>query len=136
MRLVKTNPAFPGRPDVERRRPHIVLALFLVLSISACGSGGGSVSQEQYGLGSATLSWTPPTQNLDGSPLIDLTGYKIYYGNKPGNYRSSIHIDNPGLTIYVVEHLTPNTYYFVLTAVNSSGAESRFSNEVSKLVVY
>lgn len=127
---------FSSHLDVPLWRARLLLHLVLVVSISACGSGGGSVSERQYGLGSATLSWTPPTQNLDGSPLTDLAGYKIYYGNKPGNYDSSIHVDNPGLTIYVVEYLTPNTYYFVLTAINSSGVESRFSNEVSKLVVY
>ncbi len=105
--------------------------------ISACGGGGGgSVTVNQIGLGSATLSWTPPTQNSDGSPLTDLTGYKIYYGNESGNYQRSIQIDNPGIAIYVVENLTPNTYYFVLTAINSSGVESRFSNEVSRQVLY
>jgi len=57
-------------------------------------------------------------QNTDGSPLTDLTGYKIYYGNESGNYQASIQIDNPGIAIYVVENLTPNTYYFVLTVIN------------------
>jgi hypothetical protein len=133
---VKTNPAFPGRLDVPLWRAHFVITLLLAVSISACGSGGGSVTEKQYGTGSATLSWAPPTQNLDGSPLSDLAGYKIYYGNRAGDYHTSIHIDNPGMTIYVVEYLTPNTYYFVLTAINSSGVESRFSNEVSKLVLY
>ncbi len=102
--------------------------------ISACG-GGGSVTVNQVGFGSATLSWTPPTQNTDGSPLTDLAGYKIYYGTESGNYQTSIQIDNPGIAIYVVENLTPNTYYFVLTAIKSSGIESQFSNEASKQVL-
>ena len=73
-------------------------------------------------------------QNSDGSPLTDLAGYKIYYGNESGYYHTSIQIDNPGVVIYVVENLTPGTYYFVSTAINSSGLESRFSNEVSKRI--
>ncbi len=77
----------------------------------------------------------PPTQNADETPLTDLTGYKIYYGTEPGDYRRIIHIDNPGLTMYVVEGLVPNTYCFVLTAINSRGVESQFSNEVGKLVL-
>ena len=77
----------------------------------------------------------PPTQNADGSALTDLSGYKIYYGIEPGKYLRTVHIDNPGLTIYVVENLVPNTYCFVLTAINSRGIESRFSNEVCKLVL-
>jgi len=27
-------------------------------------------------LGSVTLNWTPPTENEDGSPLMDLAGYR------------------------------------------------------------
>ena len=122
--------------SVPQWRPHFVLTLLLAVIISACGGGGGgSVTVNQVGLGSATLSWTPPTQNSDGSPLTDLAGYKIYYGNESGNYHTSIQIDNPGIAIYVVEYLTPNTYYFVLTAINSSGVESNFSNEASKQVL-
>ena len=93
-----------------------------------------SVTVNQVGLGSATLSWTPPTQNSDGSPLTDLAGYKIYYGNESGNYQTSIQIDNPGIATYVVENLTPNTYYFVSTAFNFDAVESAFSNEAVKVV--
>ncbi len=118
--------------SVPQCRPHFVLTLLLAVIISACGDGGGgSVTVNQVGLGSPTLSWTPPTQNSDGSWLTDLAGYKIYYGNESGNYHTSIQIDNPGIASYFVEYLTPNTYYFVITAINSSGVESNFSNEAS-----
>jgi len=73
----------------------------------------------------------PPTLNTDGSPLTDLASYKIYYGNESGKYQTSIEINNNGMTIYVVEYLTSNTYYFVMTAINSSGVESDFSGEAS-----
>ena len=89
----------------------------------------------EVGLGSATLSWTAPTLNTDGSPLTDLAGYRIYYGTEPGFYQVTIQLDNPGLTTYVVEYLTPNTYYFVMTAINSIGIESRLSSEASKQVL-
>ncbi len=130
-----TTPAYPGQLIVLQWRPHFVLTLLLAVTISACVSCGESVTVNQVGIGSATLSWTPPTQNMDGSPLTDLAGYKIYYGNESGNYHTSIQIDNPGITIYVVESLTPNIYYFVLTAIKRSGVESQFSNEVGKLVL-
>ncbi len=93
-----------------------------------------SVDVTQVALGSATLSWTAPTQNIDGSPLTDLAAYKIYYGNSPGSYPNQIHIDNPGITTYVVENLVPNTYYFVATSINSMGVESEFSNVANKTV--
>jgi hypothetical protein len=78
-------------------------------------------------VGSATLDWTPPTENSDGSPLTDLAGYKIYYGTSPGNYPNQITINNPGLTTYIVDNLPANTYYFVMTAFNSTSVESGYS---------
>ena len=89
----------------------------------------------QAALGSVTLSWTPPTENSDGSLLNDLVAYKFYYGTKSGQYTSSIRVDSPGIATYVIDNLVPNTYYFVATAVNSTGMESAYSNEISKAVM-
>src|SRR6185503_7377847 len=93
-----------------------------------------SVAVQAVATGSATLSWQPPTTNTDGTPLTNLAGYKISWGTSPGNYSSSATIMNPGLTRYVVENLTPNTYYFAVKAVNSAGTESAFSNAASKTI--
>lgn len=84
---------------------------------------------------SVTLSWTPPTSNVDGSALTDLKGYKIYWGTVEGDYANSVTVDNPGLTSYVVEQLTPATWYFVATAVNSQGIESGESNVAQKAIL-
>jgi hypothetical protein len=84
--------------------------------------------------GSATLSWTPPTTNTDGSPLTNLAAYRVHWGTTSGTYTSSVRIDNPGLASYVVEGLAPGTYYFVVTALSSTGAESQFSNVASKTI--
>jgi len=93
-----------------------------------------TITVNQVSLGSATLSWTPPTQNTDGTPLMDLAGYKIYYGTSPGNYPNQITINNPGVTTYVVDNLAPNTWYFVSTSLNSSGMESDFSNVATRTI--
>jgi hypothetical protein len=85
--------------------------------------------------GSATLSWTPPTQNSDGTPLGDLTAYRVYYGTVSGSYPNSTNITNPGLASFVVDQLTPATWYFVITAVNASGVESAYSNVATKIVM-
>lgn len=86
------------------------------------------INVSQVANGSATLSWTAPTLNSDGTPLTDLASYRIYYGFSEGNYPNEINVPNPGITSYVVENLPPATYYFVTTSVNSSGIESAFSN--------
>ena len=84
--------------------------------------------------GSATLTWNPPTQNTDGSPLTNLAGYRVHWGTSQGNYTKSVTINNPGLSSYMIEQLTPATWYFALTAINAAGAESGFSNTASKTV--
>lgn len=94
-----------------------------------------NVRVEATGTASVTLTWTPPTTNVDGSPLTDLKGYKIYWGTVEGEYANSITVDNPGLTSYVVEQLTPATWYFVATAVNSQGVESGESNVAQKQIL-
>jgi hypothetical protein len=85
--------------------------------------------------GSATLMWTPPTQNTDGSPLTNLVGYKIYWGTSQSDLTNSVTLNNAGLSSYVVEQLTPATWYFAVTAINSTGIESTFSNGASKRVM-
>jgi hypothetical protein len=84
--------------------------------------------------GSATLSWTPPTTNTDGSTLTNLAGYRIYWGRSQGNLTSSAQI-SAGLTSYVVDELTPATWYFAITTLNTQGAESARSNVAWKAVV-
>lgn len=93
-----------------------------------------NITVDQIGTRSVTLNWTPPTQNEDGSQLIDLIAYKVYYGTAQGNYPNEIRIDNPGISTYVVDNLAPNTYFFVSTSINASEIESDFSNVASKVV--
>ena len=93
-----------------------------------------AVDVTQTATGSTTLSWAAPTLNTDGSPLADLHGYNIYYGLSVGDYRNQIQIDNPGITMYVVDNLSPNTYYFVMTSINAIDVESGYSNVITRSV--
>jgi hypothetical protein len=84
--------------------------------------------------GSATLTWMPPTTNTNGTPLTNLAGYRVRWGTAAGSYPNAVTLNNPGLATYVVGNLAPGTYYFVVTALNSAGAESQFSNMASKTI--
>ena len=86
------------------------------------------------GNGVAVVSWTRPTTNADGTPLQDLSGFKIYYGDLPNQYSRVIDIPNPSLTSFAVEGLPPGTYYFVTTAYDIQGMESEYSNIASKTI--
>jgi hypothetical protein len=81
--------------------------------------------------GSVTLSWSAPTQNADGTPLTDLAGYRIRYGQSENALTSSATIANAGVTTYVVENLTPGIWHFAATAFNTEDVESSISNVVS-----
>jgi hypothetical protein len=84
--------------------------------------------------GNVTLSWQAPTQNADGTALVDLKGYKVHYGSASKSYSDTIQVSNAGVTTYVVENLNAGQYYFAVTAYNSAGQESSLSPEVATQV--
>jgi hypothetical protein len=92
------------------------------------------VAVTQTADGSVTLSWEPPTRNEDGSSLTDLAGYRIYMGRSPAALSRVVVLRNPGLTRYVVENLSPTTWYFAMTSFNRRDRESRRSAVVRKTV--
>jgi len=85
-------------------------------------------------MGSATLSWSAPTANVDGSPLKDPAGYRIYYGTDSKNLSHRIEIRDPSVLSRTVSGLTPGTWYFAVTAVGRGGSESAYSTITSKKI--
>lgn len=83
--------------------------------------------------GEVTVTWVAPTENTDGTPLTDLAGYWIYYGNSAGIYPNRVEVPDPAALSHTLE-LPAGTYYFVATAYNDSNVESAFSNEAIKTV--
>ena len=80
-----------------------------------------------------TLRWQAPTQNVDGSTLTDLAGYRIYWGLSSRNYVDNHTINSPLVTQW--EATVPaGEYYFALTAFDSEDNESAYSNEVLKAI--
>jgi hypothetical protein len=75
---------------------------------------------------SATITWIANTET-------DLAGYKIYIGMAPGVYASPVVIGQT--TSYVANNLLKgNTYYFAVSAFDTSGNESALSAVVSKSI--
>jgi predicted phage tail protein len=129
----------------SRRGFYLCGAAALGFALSGCGGGSGPASTaatSQAASSSAlptssaavTINWLPPTENTDGTPLTDLTGYDIHYGSSSGNYTQTVSVSNGGIATYVVDNLTPGTYYFSVAAVNTAGTESPLSSEVSATV--
>lgn len=101
---------------------------------TSTGLSAFAIAVTTVATGRATLSWTAPTENTDGSTLSNLTGYRIRYGTSASALTQTIVIDNASVTTYVVDNLSPATWYFAVTAVNSQGAESGNSNVANKQI--
>ncbi len=72
-----------------------------------------------------TLTWDRNTEP-------DLEGYRVYSGTSPGSYASApvCHVDKKGNSCAVAIPPDGKTRYYAVTAYNSEGLESDFSNEV------
>ena len=81
---------------------------------------------------SATLSWAAPTQRIDGAPLVNLSGYKVFVGQASRNYSRTIDVAGAPNTRYTVTGLSTGTWYFSISAYDAAGLESDKSPEVSK----
>jgi len=97
---------------------------------------GITVTAEATGSdGFATLSWQLPTENEDGSPLMDVGGYRIYYGTSAGELSTVIDVPDPQATSFTVSSLARGTHYFALATYNRAGTESEWSDISSKSVM-
>ena len=70
------------------------------------------------------VNWNPNTEE-------DLAGYRLYVGTASGQYGEPVDVGN--VTGHVME-ITPQhgaTYYFALTAYDTSGNESGYSDEAT-----
>jgi hypothetical protein len=101
---------------------------------SGSGSSGSGSGSNPPPTGSATLKWTAPTTNTNGSALTGLAGYHIYYGTSAGSMTNEIDVANAGTTSYVISNLSAGTWYFGIIAYTNSGLESAMSNVGSKTI--
>ncbi len=93
------------------------------------GDGIGQTVQPK----NVSLSWDAPATYVDGTLLTDLAGFKVYYGTSSGVYTQVTDVRN--VTSYSTGTLGPGTYYFAVTAYDSYGSESQFSNEISTTIL-
>lgn len=125
---------------MRRRLPRVSCALAGLALVFALGEIAHAAT--------AKLSWTPPTEREDGTPLppSEIAGYKIYYGTVSGDYSGTdatqgpspldvpiTSLADPQNPTYNITGLTScQIYYFVATTYDTAGAESTYSNEASK----
>jgi hypothetical protein len=115
----------------SRTFTHVLFAILLTYPLSSCVERDAVSTTKGNAV---TLSWDKPTTNVDGSSLVDLAGYRIYYGTLLGEYPHMDEVDDPEITRHVVADLEPTTYYFVVTAYDAEGNESKQSNIAIKTI--
>lgn len=84
--------------------------------------------------GTVALFWTSPTQNMDGSPLTNLAGFRIYQGPAVSTLTPVSSVTSPAATGVRVAGLAAGTWYFAVAAYDTAGHESPLSNVVSKVL--
>jgi Putative Ig domain len=94
-----------------------------------------TVTVNQIATGNITVDWTPPTENVDGSVLTNLAGYRMHYGTSVNDMTHYVEMKNPGLTSYVVENLPAGTWYFGMFSYSTANIESAMSGVASATVL-
>lgn len=101
-------------------------------SLSCTGPGGSVLEMISVSvIGPVQLSWVAPDENVDGSTLVDLAGYRIYFGTDSRSYSDMVELGAPTVTSHTLS-LASGDYYVAMTALDADGNESGYSNEVIK----
>ncbi|OGU10968.1 MAG: hypothetical protein A2075_04075 [Geobacteraceae bacterium GWC2_58_44] len=115
---------------ISRRRNTISRLVYLAAVSVAVIATLGQLSIPTAEAGQVNLSWSAPT-NSNGSQVSDLAGYRLHTGNVPGSYQQSVDVGKQ--TSYTLGSLSDGaSYYFAVTAYNTAGLESQYSNEIKK----
>ena len=101
-------------------------------TLTCTGPGGNIVEMLTVNtLNPVSLNWVAPTENVDGSTLTDLAGYRIYWGTTSRNYTGMVDVPDTQTTSHTLD-LASGDYYVAMTALDQEGNESTYSNEVLK----
>jgi Fibronectin type III domain len=135
----------------------LVVGVLATCSMASCGGGGGAEGDGAQPVaapapvpnpvpapvptpnptptGSATITWSVPTLNEDGTPLAGVTGYQIRYGTSPTTLSTSVDVAGGSATRTTVGPLAVGTtYYFsVFTVINGGISDGSSVASVSVL---
>lgn len=107
----------------------VMLCMALASLFFSCEGNGNLNSQSSVHSHSVVLTW-------DASTSPDVVGYNVYRSGVSGGPYTELNGSLPvaGLTYTDTAVLAGQTYYYVVTAVDSEGIESAYSNEASASV--
>lgn len=84
--------------------------------------------------GRIVITWQPPTQNTNGTPLTDLAGFKVYQASTEAGLRTATPVPVAGAakTSLVVDNAPVGMVWTEVTAYNAAGVESDRSARVAQ----
>ena len=124
-----------GRPSAADVGTYANVRILAIYGLERAALPAFSITVRGAGAsGAVSLSWEAPTENVDGSALTDLAGYRIYSGVAADQLELRADLRTVGLTRYVIEPLESGPHFFAMSAVTSAGAESALSPIVSTVV--
>jgi len=86
----------------------------------------GSGETQQPANHSVVLSWTASASQV--------SGYNVYRGTVTGGPYTKVNANVESAANYTDTGMTGGTYYYVVTSMSTSGAESGYSNEADAIV--
>ncbi len=124
-----------------------ILLCFTSMLLAGCSSDSGTQSAQflpTLGASSSSttveprtslsLSWTPTTSNVDGTPTLpgEIIFYRIYFGDSEEKLSQSVDTRGPinEVEMQYSDFSIPNNtdIFFAVTAVNERGIESNLSS--------
>lgn len=110
---------------------YVVFPLIIaVLAVSACAAPAPDLATQR-------LAWTYPTNNLDGTPITDMAGARVYY-SITDEFSDEQSVIVPGTNFVgrtVTNQLTGlqrgKRYIFSVTVMNTNGLESSYGPTVT-----
>lgn len=106
---------------MKNKPPHhakgILTAVALLIAIIDVGATG------------VTLAWDPSTVATDGTPITDISFYRLFYGVVPGAYNQYVDISSG--TTATLTGLEYNKAYFFAVKAYTGNSESGYSVELT-----
>ena len=113
-------------------------AIFIFMT--GCNKGNVDIVTQQNGnvaivtqqSGIVSLSWTAPSTYSDNVTPVIVAGYKLYYGVAQRTYSTVLDLGKNTVAYQLTGFTSSETgqYYFAVTAYDSAGNESDYSNEL------
>jgi hypothetical protein len=122
-----------GTPRAQNTGTFANIVITVSDGVASAALPAFSISVTKPAANSATLSWTAPTKNTDGTDVSDLAGFTIVYGTTQTALDQSVRIDNATASTWSMDSFPSGTYYFAVKAFTQSGTESSMSSVVSKV---